>query len=867
MNPLKEKLKCLVFIPIISRTYCDPKSFAWEHEFKAFVELASQDKFGLKIKLPNGNVANRVLPVSIHGLDQNDIKQYESVLGGVLRGIEFVYRSTGVNRPLRAYEDHPQDNLNKTYYRDQINKVANAIDEIIGSLRGRKIGQPGEKNKIKEPLEEVSKEQKSAISGRKITESGSIGFHKKRSVDIQKVNGNNKWWLIPAILLVILSLILGTWLINRKIRTNWSISKVLPQAEISYHEGNCQSAFNLLQIAGRYISNNQEFKRLDSLISTHISIYTDPSGVKVTYKEYSDTSEIWKLMGITPIDSFKVPVRTLYKFKMVKHAYDTVIAAEFTGFTGEEPNKFYRKLFITGTIPSGMVHVAEYNNDTTSNYFIDKFEVTNRQFKEFINSGGYQKEEYWKYPFIKDKKALNLEEARALMVDKTGRLGPSTWQAGDYPENEEDFPVSGVSWYEAAAYAEFAGEEIPTVSHWNQALGLKYLNSYLIPESNFSGQGPAKVGYYKGMNAYGTYDMAGNIREWCFNGKDDFRAIRGGSWSDPLYTYSFINMIPAFDRSEKNGFRCVKYIDKKKIPDAYFMPLPIMIYDSSFWYKMKPIPDDVFKVVKNQFSYVRTDLNANIEWRDDKNKDWICEKITFNTVYDDKRMMVYLFLPKSLNSPYQTVILFPGYDGFDVGSSEIFAQKIGQNYNFILKDGRAFLFPVYYGALERKNDALPSLVWNQMVINTINDFRRSIDYLETRADIDSQRLCVMGTSFGGIFTSLVPAIDERLKVSIIVVSGFGSVGPQKASSESFQINEMDQINFINRVKIPTLMLNGKYDTFYSYEYQVKPMFNLLGTQSSDKRLKVYETDHGVPYNELVKETLSWLDKYLGPTKH
>ncbi len=62
---LKEKLKCLVFIPIISRTYCDPKSFAWEHEFKAFVEQASQDQFGLKVKLPNGNVASRVLPVRI----------------------------------------------------------------------------------------------------------------------------------------------------------------------------------------------------------------------------------------------------------------------------------------------------------------------------------------------------------------------------------------------------------------------------------------------------------------------------------------------------------------------------------------------------------------------------------------------------------------------------------------------------------------------------------------------------------------------------------------------------------------------------------------------------------------------------------
>ena len=136
---LKEKLKCLVFIPIISRTYCDPKSFAWEHEFKAFVELASKDQFGLKVKLPNGNVASRVLPVRIHDLDSSDTKLCESILGGVLRGIEFIYKEPGVNRPLRSEEDNPSNNLNKTFYRNQINKVAIAIKEIISGLKNEPI--------------------------------------------------------------------------------------------------------------------------------------------------------------------------------------------------------------------------------------------------------------------------------------------------------------------------------------------------------------------------------------------------------------------------------------------------------------------------------------------------------------------------------------------------------------------------------------------------------------------------------------------------------------------------------------------------------------------------------------------------------
>jgi hypothetical protein len=132
---LKEKLRCLIFIPVISHTYCDPKSFAWEHEFKAFISEASKDNFGLKIKLPNGNVATRVLPVKIHDLDADDVKLCESNLGVVLRGVDFIYRSPGVNRPLRIREDKPEDNLNKTIYRDQINKVANAVKEIFSGMR------------------------------------------------------------------------------------------------------------------------------------------------------------------------------------------------------------------------------------------------------------------------------------------------------------------------------------------------------------------------------------------------------------------------------------------------------------------------------------------------------------------------------------------------------------------------------------------------------------------------------------------------------------------------------------------------------------------------------------------------------------
>jgi len=78
--------------------------------------------------------------------------------------------------------------------------------------------------------------------------------------------------------------------------------------------------------------------------------------------------------------------------------------------------------------------------------------------------------------------------------------------------------------------------------------------------------------------------------------------------------------------------------------------------------------------------------------------------------------------------------------------------------------------------------------------------------------------------------------------------------------------EADEFNYAPRVHIPTLMLNGKYDMFFPYEIAVEPMYEQLGTPRGQKRLLLYDSDHFVPRKELIKETLTWLDRYLGPVK-
>jgi TolB-like protein len=138
---LESKLKCLIFIPIISKTYCDPKSFAWQNEFCAFNKMANEDHIGRDIKLSNGNVTSRILPVKIHDLNDVDMTLLETELGRVLRPIEFIFKSPGVNRPLNQ-SDNPDKNQNQTYYRDQINKVANSIQEIIGGIKNLATAAP-----------------------------------------------------------------------------------------------------------------------------------------------------------------------------------------------------------------------------------------------------------------------------------------------------------------------------------------------------------------------------------------------------------------------------------------------------------------------------------------------------------------------------------------------------------------------------------------------------------------------------------------------------------------------------------------------------------------------------------------------------
>jgi dienelactone hydrolase len=544
--------------------------------------------------------------------------------------------------------------------------------------------------------------------------------------------------LVPLAAALLLLLAAGGWWTHRQSRIRWAREVALPEAQrlwTDYEPGYCNvsRAYDLVMRAQRYIPQDREVLALIAQISRDVSIKPEPPGAAVYVREISAPGKDWRYLGTTPIEKVRVQ---------------------------------------DAKTPAG----------TVEDFFIDKYEVTSRQFQEFVQSGG--------------------------------------------------------------AYDQFFRQ-----------LGWR---GSLIHLSNFLGKGPVPAGSHQGMSPYGAYDMGGNVREWCWNQTSAGRVVQGGAWNDAPYMIVGLNQADAFDRSPRNGFRCARYLNARRIPPEAFAPYePPPVRD---YYREKPAADAVFEVYGAQYDYDKAPLNAKIEWRGEGATGSIKEKVTFDAAYGDERVTALLWLPRHVAPPYQAVLFFPGANVWFVNSSQKIDQDIDPSY--IVKNGRAVICPIRKGTFERRfavdvqQTPADSSQMRDARIQWVQDFRRCIDYLETRSDFDKSRLAYLGVSWGGQMAPLVLAVENRIKAAVLVNGGVNGSGRP----------EVNPLHFIPRAKQPTLMLNGKYDVWYPHESIVKAFHDLLGIPPEHKRLCVYATDHFVPRNELVKETLAWLDRYLGPVR-
>jgi dienelactone hydrolase len=362
------------------------------------------------------------------------------------------------------------------------------------------------------------------------------------------------------------------------------------------------------------------------------------------------------------------------------------------------------------------------------------------------------------------------------------------------------------------------------------------------------------------MNRMGTYDVAGNVREWCFNAttREGQRFILGGGWNDPPYAFTDSYAQSPWDRSPTNGFRCIRYTETE--PNLSNLERDIELPFRDFFTE-EVVSEETFEIYLNQYAYDRNDLAATVD-AEREDEDWKVLKISFNAAYGGERMFAYLFLPKNVSPPYQTIIYFPGSGAINRSSSDRITEGSDERAMAMVKSGRALMYPIYKGTYER-GDALKSdypdetSFYKDHVIMWVRDFSRSIDYLETREDIDADKLAYFGTSWGGQMGAIIPAVEKRIKTSVLYVAGlyFQSALP-----------EVDAINYVPRIAHPVLMLNGEYDFFFPLETSQRPMFERLGTPEKDKKWLVYEGSHYVPQTEFMRQAFDWLDEYLGPVQ-
>src|SRR5437588_2675130 len=220
----------------------------------------------------------------------------------------------------------------------------------------------------------------------------------------------------------------------------------------------------------------------------------------------------------------------------------------------------------------------------------------------------------------------------ALFRDSAGRPGPKESIQGEYPKGQDGFPVAGISWYEAAAYAEFAGKNLPTIYHWNRAAG-PFSAAFIVPASNFGGPGILPVGSEPDMSPWGNYDMAGNVKEWIWTeAESGKRYVLGGAWDEPNYMFVDPDAQSPFLRAANIGFRCMKVEDEKALPAEVWAAVLSPRRDLT---KVQPVSQQLFEVYQSMYRYDKTPLNASVE-RVEENEDWTTEKVTYRAAYGNE---------------------------------------------------------------------------------------------------------------------------------------------------------------------------------------------------------------------------------------
>ncbi|NIL95478.1 MAG: SUMF1/EgtB/PvdO family nonheme iron enzyme [Woeseiaceae bacterium] len=646
----------------------------------------------------------------------------------------------------------------------------------------------------------------------------------------------------------------------------WVRDVGVPEVERHIVAGDFQAAFTAAMEVEKRDPGSPLIEYAWREFSWKASFPSQPEGASVYRRDYDDPETEWQYLGETPLYDIKVPRgMSVYRFELDGHEPIIRLAGGLVGQSDQLPvadavvyNR-YNALIAdvtfdrVGAIDPDEIRVPgrplriDDQDIPLNDFFIDRFEVTNREYQEFVNSGGYEDQGFWEHDFIRDGEEISWEAAMAMFVDSTGQPGPSTWIGGTYPDDMADHPVGGISWYEAAAFARFAKRDLPTVHHWRRAFAAAAL-SWEIARSNVESSGTVPVGTAGGLGWVGTQDMLGNVSEWGANWVGDLKVSLGGSFDDAPYmvepSISNPSGLPPFDRSASNGVRLARLNDERKVSET----LHAKIAQEHRREVVEPASDAEFAAMLRNFDYSDAPLNA----REDDSveiRGFTRHRISYDIDESGSRMHMYLYLPDDSGRRHPIMFYWHSSHPFFLTSYEQFRFHL----DFMVKRGWAVAVPVFEHAFERGDGRLHSMTsieYRDQFIRWMREMRRSVDYLETRADLDMDTLVLYGFSWGGRLASTGLVIEPRFKAAILNQAGLGWFHHYDTISE----------HYLPRVTQPVLQFNGRFDSDFRLEESAKPFFEMLG--SEHKKHVVGPTGHFVPMKTVIGETLAWVDEHI-----
>jgi formylglycine-generating enzyme required for sulfatase activity/DNA-binding winged helix-turn-helix (wHTH) protein/dienelactone hydrolase len=711
---------------------------------------------------------------------------------------------------------------------------------------------------------------------------------------LPRERGRDGWgrWVAAA---VIAALILGIAFYigksQQRSREQAQETAVLAQIAALVDNDGYGAAFTLARPLRERASANPKFTQLWQQIVVPIKPLVAQSGATVYFKAYDDADGEWILAGTTPLTQWVEAPRGAVRLKVTKQGFRIgyfVAAVPGPSVQTQLPQRFPfdwpsvpLELAPEGTLPLDMVlvphtdvpvYLSGWSTDLLGSdrhdipaFAIARSEVTNREFKEFVDAGGYETAQYWEgLQFRHRGQTLSLAEARKLFVDATGRPGPAGWQLSTYPRGQDDLPVGGISWYEAVAYARFRKELLPTIHHWMRAAFTPYDPMFptaaaITAQSRFFADAPVSARSEYGLGPWGTYQMAGNAREWVSNFAGEDAVALGSGWPEYASNFARVYTAEPMSRLPDHGLRLMRTLDDAKLDPALQEPIRL-VRDTEFANRA-PLSDDAFAAMRFQFTTPRVAPTSVTVTQVESSPLWIAEEVTL-TFASQEPNTLYVVRPKTHAGPLQPIVYSGVGDCCFMKRPNRDTLEQLQIAGFVVNSGRALVMPIWAGGYERYSpppiDAAAindrerrvALLWQ-------HDLSTTIDYLESRPDMDAQHIGYLGISRGASFAGAINlALERRIRGAVLASGGIWLHGPLHPM--------IDLINYAPRITIPVLMLSGRYDHIYPYEQSQKRVFELLGTRPADKTQIAYDTGHfTLPPNRVAADVSDWFDHYLG----